>query len=370
MKKSNGFKILIGLLLILIVASAVLLGITILNEKQTESKPKQENYNNEEIEKPQVTQVVEVEEPKTFKGNDRPIAVMIDNHKSAMPQAGLNNAYLVYEIIVEGGETRLMALFKGTNLEKIGPVRSSRHYFLDYALENDAIYVHYGWSPQAQSDITKLGVNNINGISESTKSFWRTTDKYAPHNVATSTQKILEIAARKGYNITSNKKSVLNYVAKEVDLGGNIEATKVTIPYSDYNTVSYEYDGVTKRYTRYSRNTKQTDWTTGETVTTKNIIVVKCRNWTLNDGSNAGRQSIDNIKTLEGYYITNGKAIQITAEKNSRSGQTVYRDLLGNEIDVNDGNTFIQICPIDSKVKIEPGVPEQTTATIGNTINN
>ena len=142
------------------------------------------------------------------------------------------------------------------------------------------------------------------------------------------------------------------------------------IPYSDYNTVSYEYDGVTKRYTRYSRNTKQTDWTTGETVTTKNIIVVKCRNWTLNDGSNAGRQSIDNIKTLEGYYITNGKAIQITAEKNSRSGQTVYRDLLGNEIDVNDGNTFIQICPIDSKVKIEPGVPDETTATIGNTINN
>lgn len=60
---------------------------------------------------------------------------MIDNHKGAWPQVGLNSAYSVYEIIVEGGETRLMALFKGVDLEKIGPVRSARHYFLDYALE-------------------------------------------------------------------------------------------------------------------------------------------------------------------------------------------------------------------------------------------
>ena len=97
----------------------------------------------------------EPEQPKSiFEGNDRPIAVMIDNHKGAWPQVGLNSAYSVYEIIVEGGETRLMALFKGVDLEKIGPVRSARHYFLDYALENDAIYVHYGWSPKAQSDIS------------------------------------------------------------------------------------------------------------------------------------------------------------------------------------------------------------------------
>lgn len=102
---------------------------------------------------------------------------MIDNHSGAWPQANLNKAYLVYEIIVEGGETRLMAVFKGQDLEKIGPIRSSRHYFLDYALENDAIYVHHGWSPQAQNDISALNVNNINGIQESSNNFWRVKDK-------------------------------------------------------------------------------------------------------------------------------------------------------------------------------------------------
>lgn len=357
MKGSLGIKILVVILVLLIVVTGVLLTMKIIKDKNLTGNIQTGSADNENGD----PTVVEVKEPEIFKGNDRPIALMIDNHKGAMPQAGLNDAYAVYEIIVEGGETRLMALFKGANLEKIGPVRSSRHYFLDYALENDAIYVHFGWSPQAQSDITKLNVNNINGISESSSSFWRVTDKYAPHNVATSTEKILEIAKRKGYATTSEKDSVLNYVADEVNLENGVEANTVTIPYSTSNTVRYEYDSTTKRYTRYSRNTKQVDWTTKETVTVKNIIITKCENWTLNDGSGKGRQTIDNIKTLKGYYITNGKAIEITAEKSARNAQTIYKDLEGNEIEVNDGNTFFQICPIDSNIKIEPGATTTTT---------
>lgn len=356
MKGSVGIKVLIAILVVVIIIAGVLVGMNIM-------KNKNENEVESNVNEQSETVVVEKKEPKIFSGTDRPIAVMIDNHKQAMPQAALNDAYMVYEIIVEGGETRLMALYKGVSLDKLGPIRSSRHYFLDYALENDAIYVHYGWSPQAQADITSLGVNNINGITESSTSFWRVKDKYAPHNAVTNTEKILEIANRKGYATTSTQKSVLKYVADPVNLNSNIEATTVTIPYSTSNTVKYEYDEITGRYTRYSRDVKQVDWDTEETVTTKNIIIVKCENWTLNDGENKGRQTLDNIKTLEGWYVTNGKAIEITAEKTSRKSQTVYRDLQGNEIEVNDGNTFVQICPIDSKVEIAPGasVTESTT---------
>ena len=78
--------------------------------------------------------------------NKRPIAVMIDNNVENDEQVGLQDAYLTYEIIVEGGLTRIMAIYKDVDTSVIGPVRSSRHYFLDYALENDAIYAHYGWS--------------------------------------------------------------------------------------------------------------------------------------------------------------------------------------------------------------------------------
>ena len=354
MGQNKSIKILVIILVLLIVVAGVLLAIKIIGDAN-----KQEVDQNVELAKENTQQndttVVEVKEPQIFKGTDRPIAVMIDNHKGALPQAGLNDAYLVYEMIVEGGESRLMALFKGVNLEQIGPVRSARHYFLDYALENDAIYVHFGWSPQAQSDISKLSVDNINGIYESSTSFWRTKDKKAPHNVATSTEKILEIANRKGYSTQSNKESVLNYVADPVNLDSDMIATTVTIPYSNSNEVTYQYDEATGRYIRYDRGEKQVDWVTGETVTTKNIIIVKVKNTTLNDGENKGRQTLDNIKALDGYYITNGKAIPITCEKTDRAEQTVYKDLEGNEIEVNDGNTFIQMCPINSEIEIEPG---------------
>ena len=352
MGQNKSIKILVIILILLIVVAGVLLAIKIIGDSN-----KQEVNNNvasQNSEQTNTATVVEVKEPQIFQGTERPIAVMIDNHRGALPQAGLNDAYLVYEMIVEGGESRLMALFKGVNLEQIGPVRSARHYFLDYALENDAIYVHFGWSPQAQSDISRLSVDNINGIYESSTSFWRTKDKRAPHNVATSTEKILEIANRKGYSTQSNQESVLNYVADPVNLDSEMIATTVTIPYSDSNEVTYEYDEATQRYVRYDRGEKQVDWVTGETVTTKNIIIVKVKNTTLNDGENKGRQTLDNIKTLDGYYITNGKAIAITCEKTDRAEQTVYKDLEGNEIEVNDGNTFIQMCPIDSEIVIEP----------------
>ena len=66
-----------------------------------------------------------------------------------------------------------------------------------------------------------------------------------------------------------------------------------------------------------------------------------------------GRQGLKNIGTFNGYYLTNGKMIEIKCIKNARDAQTVYQDLNGNEINVNDGKTFIQICPINAKVSIK-----------------
>ena len=341
---SNGTRMFIIVLIILIIVAAMLFALKLLGEDNSTQTANTNINSNTVNEEPQVAM------PKTLSGSSRPIAVMIDNHIDALPQAGLKEADIVYEMIVEGGETRLMLILQDEDLTQIGPIRSSRHYFLDYALENDAIYVHYGWSPQAESDISTLGVDFINGIYESSTAFWRVTEKYAPHNVVTSTENIMNIAERKGYRTTTDQDPVLNYVVSEVNLEDGDVATEVTIPYSDYNEVEYVYDEDLKEYVRYSRGEKQEDWTTGEDITTKNIIIEFAENTTLNDGSGKGRQTLDNIGELEGYYITNGRAIPITCTKDSRADQTIYRDLEGNEIEVNDGKTFIQICPIDADV--------------------
>lgn len=357
MEKGRAKILIIILAILVIVAGGVIAYKIVTEKKETETSATEEND--------VLTATVEEKKVQIFQGNDRPIAVMIDNHSDAWPQAGLGQAYMVYEIVVEGGETRLMALFKGVDVEKIGPVRSARHYFIDYAMENDAIYTHFGQSPQAQSDIKKFSIDDINGIAEDGTTFWRVKDKSAPHNAVTSTEKLLKSAQSKKYKTTSEEKSVLNYVTEEVNLENGQDAISVTIPHSNLQTVKYVYNEETKLYERYARKKQQKDWTTGNPVTTKNIIITFCDNYTLNDSENKGRQGLRNIGTFDGYYITNGKAIKIKCIKNARDEKTKYQDLEGNEIKVNDGNTFVNICPINSNVVLEAPevVTEETNTT-------
>ncbi len=351
--EKGGVKVLIVILVVLIIVAGGVLAYKIIKDKEnTETVAEGNNV---------LTATIDEKEVQIFKGNDRPIAVMIDNHSDAWPQAGLQDAYMVYEIIAEGGETRLMALFKGVDVEKIGPVRSARHYFLDYAMENDAIYAHFGQSPQAESDIKKYSIDDINGISEDGTTFWRVKDKSEPNNAVTSTEKLLESAKNKKYKTTSSQKSVLNYVTDEVNLENGQDAISVTIPHSNLQTVKYVYNEEEKVYERYARKKEQTDWTTGKTITTKNIIITFSDNYTLQDSENKGRQGLKNVGSMDGYYITNGKAIKIKCIKNARDEQTVYQDLEGNVIDVNDGNTFVNICPTDADVILEAPEIESNT---------
>ena len=359
----RGVKALIAILVILIIVAGGILAYKIIQERN--SKETSQEDNNVII----APQIEEVKQVQIFNGNDRPIAVMIDNHSGAWPQAGLNQAYMVYEIIVEGGETRLMALFKGVDVDKIGPVRSARHYFIDYAMENDAIYTHFGESPQADSDIKRYSIDEIDGIAEDGTTFWRVKDKAAPHNAVTSMEKLKQSAKNKKYQMTSNKESVLNYTTDEINLEEGQSAITVTIPHSQLQTVRYEYDEENKVYKRYARNKAQTDWDTGDAVTTKNIIITFCDNYTLTDKENKGRQGLKNIGTFDGYYITNGRAIKIKCIKSARDEQTVYQTLDGNEIEVNDGNTFVNICPISADVTIEGLEETQTTNTVNTNAN-
>ena len=350
-------KIVIAVVIsLIIIALGLILGYKIWKDQQAKKESEyasNTDINTMEEENTVEEEVVEEKKVQIFQGEERPIAVMIDNHSGAWPHIGLNKTYLVYEIIVEGGETRLMALFKNQDLDVIGPIRSSRHYFLDYALENDAIYVHYGWSPRAQSDIRKLLVNNINGIFYNKPNFWRITTKAAPHNAVTSTKQIWSMAKNLKYRTTSSQSSVLNYVVDDVLLEDGIDATSVKIPHSYLQTVQYKYNEETKRYTRYARGVLQKDNSTGKSVTTKNIIIEFVNNSRLQDGSGKDRQDLSNIGTFNGYYITNGKAIKIKCIKNARKEKTIYKDLEGNVINVNDGNTWINICPKSAKVVIK-----------------
>jgi hypothetical protein len=286
--------------------------------------------------------------------NTRPIAVMINNHNYArVNHAGLQDAFVVYELIVEGGITRLMAIFKDQDTARIGSVRSSRHNFLDYAMEYDAIYVHYGWSNLAKNDIASFKINNINGLYDSS-TFWRDTTLNVPteHTAFTSMEKIKQTIEKKNYQTTTDTKIPLNYSVYNVDISkeeDSIVANNISIPYSNYMTTSYTYDSENKVYKRYANGKEHTDAVTKEQYTAKNIIIMKVKNYSVDS---YGRQNLDTTGTGEGYFITNGYARKITWEKPSRSSKTTYKYLDGTEIVLNDGNTFIQVEPIDKTPSI------------------
>ena len=250
----------------------------------------------------------------------------------------------------------MMAIFKDQDTAKIGSIRSARHYFIDYAQENDAIFVHWGGSPQAYN---KLGsIDSLDGIALEGSVFFRdkTLKRDYEHTGFTSMENVKEYAQKQGYTRDTKKDLLLNYSVDEIDMAsleGAKEATEIEIEYSYYHTTSYEYDEENKVYKRSMSNTPNVDLVTGEQYTAKNIIIYKVRNYTLNDGENKGRQELDNIGKGTGYLVTGGYVVPITWEKSSHSEQTVYKYENGEEIVVNDGNTFIQICPTDADITIE-----------------
>ena len=285
----------------------------------------------------------------------RPYAVMINNIGTARPlQSGLQDAYIMYEMIVEGGLTRYMALFLDQSTERIGSIRSARHYYLDYALENDAIYVHHGKSPQAASDFSTLGVDRIE--VDNTKTGWRdkTLNVSSEHTLFTSIEKLNKGLGSK--RTERNKDLLLNYSADPVDLTkyeGQTTANNVSIKYSNSVTSSYQYDPETKVYLRSVNGKAHTDYVTKKQYTFKNIITYQVKNYTLDDVENKGRQGLENIGSGTGYYISEGIAVPITWEKKSREAQTIYKFQNGEKLVVNDGNTFIQIQPKGQTLTIE-----------------
>ena len=150
----------------------------------------------------------------------------------------------------------------------------------------------------------------------------------------------------------NENKNFDNYSKDEVQLNNEINATEISIPFSESNVSKWEYDAENKNYFRYSKGKQEVEWDSKSPVKFKNIIIEFMKNTKLQDNENKDRQEIITTGINDGYYITNGKAIKIKCSKTSRSSKTKYLDESGNEIKVNDDNTFVEICPINANVTI------------------
>jgi len=272
----------------------------------------------------------------------RPVAVMINNISTAMPQSSISNASVIYEAPVEGGITRMMALFEDySGLERIGSIRSCRIYYCYLALEWDAIYCHYGQSKYALDFLNSDAIDNVSANNAGSY-FYRASDRVSPHNAYINTEGIDKgiesLGYRRKYEDNHQAKIQFADYGTEIDLTNGSVANRVDISYS-HNKPYFIYDEASKNYLRYQFGEEHIDDQNNETMAVKNIVVQRIKNSMYPDGKSL---DITLNGTGEGYYITNGKAIEITWSKDKqKSGITTYKDkATGEEIKLNTGKTW------------------------------
>ncbi len=285
----------------------------------------------------------------------RPVSVMIDNQgDKVLPQGGISQAQIIYEIPVEYNITRFLAFFWDTMPEMIGPVRSSRHYFLDYAMEYDAVYTHFGWSEYARKDISKLKIQNINGLVNG-NAFWDITD--VPGNWQdsyTSGERINKHIETLKYRTEPQKSFPFTYEDQRVTPQNGTTAEDVFIKFSSNggSTCGFYYDADLGLYERLRMGKAHMERNTGKQVLAANIIVQVVASPQIKDDPE-GRRNLENIGSGEGWFITSGKAIPIKWSKTARDEQTTFTTEEGKPITLNRGQTWIELIPGKDFIEIK-----------------
>lgn len=278
----------------------------------------------------------------------RYFAVVIDNLSVARPQAGIAAAPLVIEAPVEGGITRLLAIFpEGADADRLGPVRSARPYFLDWAAEFDALFVHVGGSPEALEKIRTHDIRDLNEFFAGA-SFVRDRRRDAPHNAFTSSAK-LAAADAKRYG-DRPLPTVAGWRFKEdASAAERPESAALAVRYGDARgmDVAWTYDRDANAYVRAQGGRPHRD-EDGTPVRAKNVVVQFTAVSVIDD---VGRRRITTVGDGDAVIAIDGVAVHGTWRKDARDGRTRFYDASGNQIRFNAGQTWIEVVPNGTEVQ-------------------
>ncbi len=276
-----------------------------------------------------------------------PYAVMIENLLSVRPQSGLSQASVVYETLAEGGATRFMAVFDPSEvMPEIGPVRSSRPYYLEWASEYAALYAHAGGSPKALTVIREnsdLSKQNLEALGRDGVYFWRDHGISAPHNLFTSSEKMNFALRDKGFadQTASFQPWLFKNDAALADRGQDGKTATFNFSYGLTYKVGFQYNRERNVYLRFNADQPHTDKNTGKQIEAKNVIVQLVEEPQL--VGEKGRLDIYVGGTGKAWIFRDGQVIPATWKKTERTERTRFYDADDKEIELNSGNTWVQV---------------------------
>ncbi len=278
----------------------------------------------------------------------RPVAIMVNNISVAQPvQTGLNKADIIYETEVEGGITRLLAVYKNLkSVEQIGTVRSARYDYVDLAAGHNAIYVHHGQDDYHAKphfyvvDRIVLGTNNggarvKNGLA-------------SEHTLYAYGDKLWEsmVAQNLGTTLEKEETPWQTFADEKTPVKFETASSGVTVPFSSSYKTTFKYNAETGKYARYFGNTERKDYKTGEPVTVKNVFVLSTSIGPY-PGCNDGKHHVKvQLQGGSGYYFVNGTYKKINWTKGNSSDPIKFTNEDGTPLIVNPGNSWV--CIADS----------------------
>ena len=288
-----------------------------------------------------------------------PIAVMIDDQIAARPQSGLSSASIVWQAPAEGGIPRYMLIFQDTIPTDVGPVRSARYYYVAWASELRAMYVHSGGSPQALATLRAQGSGQLVYNADEFRwggSFHRISTRASPHNLYTTGAKLRALANRLG--AADGPITWPWRFARDAVLGWRPVGGRIVVSYQA-NVIRYDYDRTSNTYLRSVTGEKrQLDGTTKRRIAPKNVVVMQVRFGPLNDGNpSKKRLEADIIGSGPAWISTNGMTIKGTWRKASTKGPTRFFDKAGKPVVLTVGQTFIQVMKTTDSISFTPGKP-------------
>ena len=289
----------------------------------------------------------------------RPVAVMLNNLKTALPQQGNSQADIIYEVLAEGGITRMLAVYQHPErVGLIGSVRSARQYYWELAQGHDAVYIHAGASPEFYETKSRLGlftVDGVNGRFSGNGTFWRDRDRIAGHHYAvehsllTSGETIAAMLTKEDKTAhTEGYRYEMTFAEDGTPTGGQ-NAVTVTVPFSNYKSGVFRYDAATGQYAVEEYGQPYIDGNDNTQVTVTNLLVLQT---TCNVVDDKGRITVD-LSSGSGWFACGGKMAPITWQKGDANQQLRYFQEDGSPLALGVGKSYVCIIPTNRTVTAE-----------------
>jgi len=288
--------------------------------------------------------------------NRHPLAVMIENHVDARPQSGLDKADVVYEALAEGGITRFMALYQTQQPDKVGPVRSIRTYYVDWAHGYNAYLAHVGGNIDALDKISAEHSFNLDEFAYSSP-YWRiyAAGLATEHTMYASTLKLWAQAKTNGYS-EANNFSVYKFKEETAaDKATYPASQKISVNFgssANYN-VYFQYDSTTNTYKRYQAGLPHVDAVTKNQLDPKNVIVMTVTSVSGITRINEPGLTMTTVGTGKAKIFLDGKEIDGTWKKTSAAQREIFYDSTGSEVIFNRGQSWICVIPPASSVTVQ-----------------